>query len=340
MGQIGEAARLSDPQSFPKSGPSVDIAQLATPCFLVTVDTEEEFDWSASFSRDRHGLTHLKAIEPFQKLCERNGVKPVYLLDYPVAQDGFGAELFADWVRNNVAEVGLQLHPWVTPPFDEEVNVHNSYACNLAPELERAKLFALYELVEKKIGCHPDSYRAGRYGAGAHTPDILVELGVRVDSSVRSLFDYQSQGGPNYARCPLEPYWARPGKLIELPVTSLFGGFFRSIGPVLFDQIFGSETMRSLLARSGMLERIALTPEGIPVDKAIQAIDLALEQNLPVLTFSFHSPSLAVGHTPYVRTEKELEDFYLWWDLVFAHLAKRNITPSSINEVATVAFEK
>ncbi|HMU21711.1 MAG TPA: WalW protein [Sphingorhabdus sp.] len=257
-----------------------------------------------------------------------------------MAQDGFGAEFFAGLVGSGVAEVGLQLHPWVTPPFDEEVNVHNSYACNLAPDLERTKLFRLFEIVEKKLGCQPDSYRAGRYGAGTHTPAFLAELGIRVDTSVRSLFDYRQQGGPNYARCPLTPYWVQPGSLLELPVTSLFGGLFRSMGPLLFDQVFGSETMRSALARSGMLERIALTPEGIPADKAIEAIDLAIDDGLPVLTFSFHSPSLAVGHTPYVRTEQQLELFYSWWEQVFTHLQKRSVKPSSIADITAAAFPK
>ena len=87
-----------------------------------------------------------------------------------------------------------------------------------------------------------------------------------------------------------------------------------------------------------MLERIALTPEGIPLSKALEAIDLALEAALPVLTFSFHSPSLAAGHTPYVRCEQELETFYIWWEEVFAHLRKRNVAPSSIAAIAGAAF--
>ena len=96
--------------------------------------------------------------------------------------------------------------------------------------------------------------------------------------------------------------------------------------------------MRALLARGGMLERIALTPEGIPLSKALEAIDLALEAALPVLTFSFHSPSLAAGHTPYVRCEQELETFYIWWEEVFAHLRKRKVAPSSIAAIAGAAF--
>ncbi len=332
------ATDLVESPCFPGNGPTVDLSGLPQPCFIVTVDTEEEFDWNSGFTRDRHGLEHLHKMAPFQALCEGQGVKPVYLVDYPVANDGFGAELFGNWAKRGVAEIGLQLHPWVNPPFDEEVSTYNSYACNLPPELERAKLCALYEIVEQRIGVAAISYRAGRYGAGARTPSFLTELGVKVDSSVRSLFDYRRQGGPNYARCPLTPYWVQKGKLLELPVTSVFGGALRSIGPLLFDRAFESETMRALLARGGMLERIALTPEGIPLSKALEAIDLALEAALPVLTFSFHSPSLAAGHTPYVRCEQELETFYIWWEEVFAHLRKRNVAPSSIAAIAGAAF--
>lgn len=334
----GATTACVQPCSFPGSGAPVDLAGLETPMFLITVDTEEEFDWSSPFTRDQHGLSHIPAIEPFQLLCERNGVTPVYLVDYPVAKDDRAAEIFADWSRREVAEIGLQLHPWVTPPFVETVNVHNSYACNLPADVERAKLTALYEIVEKRIGVKADSYRAGRYGAGETTAEVLADLGVRVDTSVRSLFDYSRQGGPTYARCPLTPYWVREGELLELPVTSVFGGMLRSMGPWLFDQVFESETMRSALARGGMLERLALTPEGIPVEKAIEAIDFALDDQLPVLTFSFHSPSLAVGHTPYVRSEADLQSFYLWWERVFAHLAQRGVMPASISDISAAAF--
>jgi hypothetical protein len=125
------ATDLVESPCFPGNGPKVDLSALTKPCFIVTVDTEEEFDWNVGFTRDRHGLKHLHKVAPFQALCEGQGVKPAYLVDFPVANDGFGAELFGDWARRGVAEIGLQLHPWVNPPFDEEVSTHNSYACNL-----------------------------------------------------------------------------------------------------------------------------------------------------------------------------------------------------------------
>jgi hypothetical protein len=327
-----------DAPTFPANGKPVDLSKLGAPRFLITIDTEEEFDWNGPFARDAHGTSHLAHIPRFQQLCESRLTKPVYLIDYPVAADDLGAELFADLTKRNVAEIGLQLHAWVTPPFEEVVTPFNSYACNLPAELERAKLFALYELVEKRVGVQAASYRAGRYGAGQYTPAILKELGVKVDSSVRAYFDYSRQGGPNYARHPVTPYWVEEGALLELPVTTVFGGGASASGPLMFDRIFHSETMRAVLARSGLVERIALTPEGIPAEKAIKAIDIAIKAELPVLVFSFHSPSLAPGHTPYVRDERDLERFYDWWGQIFDHLAARGVLPSTISEIAAAAL--
>ena len=308
-----------------------------SPRFIVTVDTEEEFDWNAPFTRDRHGTTHIKAIDRFQSLCDDHNVRPAYLVDYPIADDVTAVELLGGYVAQGRADVGVQLHPWVNPPFKEDPSIHNSYACNLPPELERAKLTALHSLIVKRFGLKPQMYRAGRYGAGFNSRKILRELGVPIDTSVRSLFDYTGQGGPNYADCPLDPYWIAEGELIELPVTTVFSGALRSSGKSIFSRAFQSLTSRGLLARTGLLERIALTPEGIPVAKAIQAIDIALAQKIPILNFSFHSPSLAVGHTPYVRNNEELERFYGWWVQIFAHLKARGVKPTHVDEIARAA---
>ena len=307
------------------------------PRFIVTVDTEEEFDWNAPFTRDGHGTTHVGAIDRFQQLCDLHNVRPAYLVDYPIASDAAAVKLLGGYVVEARADVGVQLHPWVNPPFTEEPCVHNSYACNLPPELERAKLTALHALIVKRFGVKPQIYRAGRYGAGPNSRKILHDLGVSMDTSVRSLFDYTGQGGPNYADCPLYPYWINEGELFELPLTTVFSGALQSAGKMIFSRAFQSLTSRGLLARTGMLERIALTPEGIPAEKAIQAIDIALDQQIPILNFSFHSPSLAVGHTPYVRNNGELERFYDWWVQVFAHLDARGVKPTHVNEIARSA---
>ncbi|MFC4292048.1 polysaccharide deacetylase family protein [Sphingorhabdus arenilitoris] len=316
----------------------VDTNKLGGPRFLITVDTEEEFDWDAPFSRSAHGTEHVVAISRFQQMCESHRVKPAYLIDYPVANDPRAIELLGGYAHDGRADIGVQLHPWVNPPFDEIVNRDNSYACNLEPALERQKLSVLHETITENFRIKPDIYRAGRYGAGDATADILRELGICIDTSVRSHFDYSSQGGPDYFDYPLSPYWIQRSELMELPITTVFRGILRKMGVSVFRDMLSSKTSRSIMARTGMLERIALTPEGIPLTKAIEGIDCALQDGVPILNFSFHSPSLQPGHTNYVRNEADLEIFYQWWNGIFAHLDKNGVAPISVREIKEAFF--
>lgn len=314
-----------------------DLTALGSQRFLVTVDTEEEFDWGSPFSREGYGTKHLAAVPKFQELCDLHGIKPCYLVDYPIMDDPLGVDLVSSYAHDNRAEIGVQLHPWVNPPFDETLSRYNSYACNLPPELERAKLTNLFDTIVKRTGITPNAYRAGRYGAGKHTPDILCDLGLSIDTSVRARFDYSGQGGPDYTHHPVNPYWIRRGSLIELPLTTVFSGAMRSAGNVVFGEWFGSQVARSVLARSNMLERIALTPEGIPLAKALEGIDLAIEERISIINLSFHSPSLAVGYTPYVRTEEQLEELYCWFKTVFQHLRDRGVRPTTMAEIKSAS---
>ncbi|MVZ96741.1 WalW protein [Sphingorhabdus sp. IMCC26285] len=314
-----------------------DMSALGSPRFILTVDTEEEFDWNGPFSRQGYGTEHLKAVPKFQDLCDRFGIKPCYMVDYPIMEDAFGVDMLSGFVHAGRAEIGVQLHPWVNPPFDEMLSPANSYACNLPPDLERAKLTNLYNRIVGRTGIKPDSYRAGRYGAGAATADILVDLGISIDSSVRARFDYSEQGGPNYTHHPVHPYWIQKGALLELPLTTIFAGAMRSAGNVVYGEWFGSHAARSVLARSSMIERIALTPEGIPLEKAIEGIDLALQEGVSIINLSFHSPSLAAGCTPYVRTQEHLDDLYDWFIHVFQHLLENGVRPANMAEIRTAS---
>jgi len=311
----------------------VELAPLGGPRFVLTVDTEEEFDWSKPFARAGHGTEHLKAIPKFQALCADFGVTPCYLVDFPIVEDPFGVALLGSYAQAGGAEIGVQLHPWVNPPFDEALTPYNSYACNLPPALERAKLTLLYNAVVSRLGVKPDAYRAGRYGAGPETTTILRDLGIAIDSSVRARFDYSCQHGPDYSRHPVSPYWLDTGHVMELPLTTVYAGLMRTVGSRVFGDWFESNTARALLARSKLLERIALTPEGIPLGKALQAVDIALEEQVPVINLSLHSPSLAVGYTPYVRNAAQLEELYQWLKSVLGHLHTRGVRPTTMAQI-------
>ena len=306
--------------------------------FLLTVDTEEEFDWTKPLAREEHTVLTVARLAKFQEFCEGQGVVPVYLVDYPIATSSAAAEILRPAIAVGKAEIGVQLHPWVSPPHDEEVNQHNSFAGNLPAALEQAKFRKLRDAIAAHFGAAPLIYRAGRYGVGPNTADILSSGGIAIDSSVRSCFDYSSQGGPNFREFPLRPYWLNRSKgLMELPLTTVYWGVLRQIGGWLYPQLWRVPRLRGLLAYVGLLERIPLTPEGVTVEEAVRGIDIAIDQELPVLVLSFHSPSLAPGYTPYVRSEDDLDALYDWWRQVFAYLRARQVAPTTVRELVDAA---
>lgn len=304
--------------------------------FILTVDAEEEFDWSQPLDRSTHTVLSITRIAKFQEFCEGQGVCPVYLVDYPIATSPAAGEILRPVIAAGKAEVGIQLHPWVNPPFDEEVTEHNSFAGNLPAELEREKFRRLKATIEKNFAASPAIYRAGRYGLGPNTAAILSESGIAIDTSVRARFDYSSGGGPNFRQHPLAPYWLdRSGGLIELPLTTVYWGLLRQLGPMLYPAMWRVPRLRGALARIGLLERIPLTPEGVTIDEALRGIDIAIDEAVPVLVFSFHSPSLAPGFTPYVRSEDDLDAFYDWWRRIFVYLGRRGVRPTTAAEIVT-----
>lgn len=310
-------------------GDAIDLGQTG-PQFLITVDTEEAFDWNGPFTRDKHSVDHIPAVLDFQAICDDFGVKPIYMVDYPVVSDARAADLFRGLVSEGRALVGAHLHPWVTPPFDDSISRRNSYGCNLPETVERSKMLHMFDIMEQTFGALPRIFRAGRYGIGANTADVLAEVGIPFDSSVRSFFDYSAEGGPDFQVSSVRPYWIKPGVLAELPLTSVFVGPLRKFSPSLFGKDSNPAMMRGVFSRTGLLSRIAFTPEGVNVAEMRRGIDQALADGLPLLNLSFHSPSLVPGNTAYVRNEAERVAFLNWWREILSHLAHRHVQPADL----------
>ncbi len=306
--------------------------------FCLSVDTEEEFEWGGPFSRTAHQVTAVPALAEGQRFFSAAAVRPIYFADTPVVASDAGAEILGGLVADGSADVGVHLHPWVTPPFDEEVSRRNSYAGNLPETVERAKIRHLGAAIADRIGTRPIAYRAGRYGIGPNSYRILAEEGYRCDSSVRNLFDYRLDGGPDFRRAGHHASFEGPGgAIVELPLTATFIGQASSFGRRVFDRMGHAGLVQGILARTGMIERIPLTPEGTPAASACAAIDVAIDIGIRVLTLSFHSPSLVPGNTPYVRNAADLARFYRWFDTVFDHCARRGVLPASLGDILDAA---
>lgn len=299
--------------------------------FTVFVDTEEEFDWHAPLTRDAHGVTAIAAMPEAHRRFAGRGVPLTFMVDYPVATDARAIDVLRGALADGVSAVGTQLHAWVNPPFDEVLTPASSYAGNLPATLEAAKLDSLTDAITAAFGVAPRVYRAGRYGIGPATPELLAARGYRIDSSMRARYNYAADGGPDFRAIGNHAF--RFGDLVELPLTTVFTGLGARGGSRLYEILGAIPKGRGLFARAGLLSRVALTPEDMPLSEALEAVAVALGEGVRVLNFSFHSPSLAPGHTPYVRDAADLAAFHHWWDRVLDDLARRGVRAASLDEL-------
>jgi hypothetical protein len=301
--------------------------------FMIFCDTEAEFDWSKPFDRASRSTTHMSALPAVHDRLRSHGANPVYLVDHPIATDPRSVDILRPLQDSGECSIGAQLHPWVNPPFEEEVTRTNSFAGNLPPHLERAKLECLTTRITESFGRRPVVYRAGRYGVGRNTARTLAELGYRVDVSVRAMFDYSGEKGPDFSRFEPIPYRIGNGPLLEVPLSATYLGALRGVGPSLYRTATKLPYGPGILVRTGLLNRVSLTPEAYPLPEVLQAVEQMLDDGVQLFSISFHSPSCVAGHTPFVRDEADLAAFHAWWEGVLDLLSRRGVAPASLNDL-------
>jgi hypothetical protein len=298
----------------PKTWRRIEWPAEQTPMLVVVVDTEAEFDWEAHGPRRAVGVTSVKSQDRAQRIFERYGVRPTFVLDYPVSSTPEGYEFIRDLHRSGACEIGAHLQPWDNPPFVEQMTDENSYPGNLPFELEREKLVHLTRSIEENLGVRPRIYKAGRYGVGKATARILAELGYEIDVSVIPGEDLTAGFGPDFSQCGGSPYWfgANPA-LLEIPLSIGYTGLLARTGPLAYtltmDERLKALHVPGILARLRLVERIKLTPEGISFEEQRRLTRALLRGGSRVFSLTYHSPSLEPGNTPYVRSEADLRMF-------------------------------
>lgn len=275
------------------------------PTLFVVVDTEAEFDWAKPFSRALTAITAMDNIGRGQAVFDIYGLRPIYVVDYPVASQARGIAPLAAILARGGCEIGAHLHPWTTPPFDEPVSVRNSYPGNLDSGLEERKLECLVGVIRRSFGIAPVFYKAGRYGFGAATPAALVRHGIRVDLSVLPGADLRAKGGPDFSRLRSIPYRIGTSGILTLPMTRETIGLAPALGRIgrWADRLH----LPSVLARMGLAETIMLTPEGVTSAEQIRLVRVMLARGARSFVLHYHSPSLGAGHTPYAGDEAGVE---------------------------------
>jgi hypothetical protein len=196
----------------------------------------------------------------------------------------------------------------------------------------------LSDAIAERFGSRPTVYKAGRYGVGPHTAAILEEQGFEIDMSVCPYMNYSIEGGPDFTDMSAWPYWFGRRPLLELPLTVGFTGAFRIGGAKFYDAATTSLMRRlhapGILARLGLFNKVWLSPEGYLFSETTHLVRTLIADQLRVFSFAFHSPSLACGNTPYVRSQRDLDDFLAhcrrFFDFFFGELGGVSSTPAAV----------
>ncbi len=288
--------------------------------FLLSVDTEEEWDWSGPLPENDFSTENGRNIPKFQEFCGRLGVRPTYFVDYAIADDPVCVQNLKKLLSQNKCEVGAHLHPWCTPPVLEEISDHNSYINNLPMGLLRDKLKNLGCKIQDEFAVKPTSFRAGRWGINGSILKMLAGLGYYVDSSIHP---YYEDTYFSYKEAPDKPYWpdfykctehGEQHQLFEIPVSSGFNCHNFQRGQKLDDLLssfpFRLLRMAGIMMRLKIFYKVVLSPEFANSAQMIALTKACLRRGHRILHMFFHSSSLLPGGSPYVQTKDDEKVLY------------------------------
>lgn len=284
----------------------------------IVIHTEEEFNWSSGFYQSNSHVTHGDKLIVFCEKIIALGAKITFALDYAFvdSQDGIKVIEHFKTKHPDHIEFATHLHPWVNPPNigdDDQVSNFDSYPGNLSKQQEFNKLQRLTDKVRDICGKAPVTYLAGRYGIGENTLNTLATLGYQTDVSISPFTDFSHQEGPNF--CAFNNKTFERGGLQHQPHTTAIVSLFPFVErwfnnhPEQFE-ILQKNGLNRILLKLLRVKRQRLSPEGFPLKDLKRITETQLKLGHNKLIFSFHSPSVQAGLTPYVTDEKQAIEFY------------------------------
>jgi hypothetical protein len=283
---------------------------------LVGIDTEGDNQWDAA-ARANQAFENIYALPRLHALFAKHGVRPTYVITYPVATDTRSAEVLSGLLSGGDCEVGAHHHAWETPPCTPEDVRRHPYASMLPRAQFERQLESLTRAIAAAVGRSPVSYRSGRFGFSADHVAALERLGYRVESSVAPLFSELHKGGPEFVQAPLTPYFlaydsaTAPGSstVLEVPVSAALNRRLPKSLRYAYARAPRPYATKRALRVLGLLRMRWLRPSYSTLEDMIALARELAAANEPVLNLLFHSSEAIVGGSPYNRTQAELDAF-------------------------------
>jgi hypothetical protein len=276
--------------------------------------------------------------ERLQPLFARYHAKPTYLLSPEVMRDAHSVETLAS--LDGDAELGTHLHGEFAEPDAFEPDVTAAFQRDYSRETERSKLLSLTQLFFDAFGRPPRSFRAGRFGIGSNSLELLQSLGYAVDSSVTPHMDWSRAGaaGLSFRSAPTQPYWplhsapeiAGPRtSLLEVPVTIRPSHFSRL--PVIGRWI-EPRWLRPTRTSAAELVRIAR-------EEIVEA-RLRDPARPAILNTMFHNVEVVPNTSPYAGNEDEARAILGRIDSLLAFANREGIRVIGLSQVPEILAEQ
>ena len=282
---------------------------------MMTVDTEEAWDWSGPYPTTQYSVEHVSRLGSFQTVCERYGMRPTYFANHAVMADASARSTMLELARRPNVEIGMHIHPWNTPPFVGEAPVlpRNTYLHTRPEDEIQEKLAATYGQF-LKAGLRPTSFRGGRYSTSAAIQRFLSNAGFVADCSIVPYTRWAEDGAPDFSHDGLMPRrLAVPGgrgqPLWAIPQSAGFTRAPFGLWAFVHNAIEHSTLSRFHLIgaadRLGLVRRVWLNFEMGGVSDWVPFLKRLRRMQVPVVTLTVHSSSLFVGPGPYTRTHAQ-----------------------------------
>ena len=196
----------------------------------ITIDTEcdKGAKWKVkqplSFKNIYNGV-----VNNLQPIFDKHHVKATYLLSPEIMMDKQSVAVFKSF--GNKVELGTHLHAeFIEPQANFNCTNTSQFQSDFDSEVERTKLENLTFLFKQTFDYQPLSFRAGRFGIGNQSLQILQNLGYTVDSSVTPDTKWTNQISGNIVNfngAPYQPYYpsiddfCKEGtmNILEVPVS-------------------------------------------------------------------------------------------------------------------------
>ena len=303
-----------------------------TKAFLISVDTEGDnlWEWDKRNPINTHNSQY---IPRFQKLCDKYGFKPTYLVNYEMINDKSFVIFLNNVLARNGCEVGMHLHAWNTPPIkqldkrcdgiEEGLPYITEYETNDIDD----KVNHLTGLIKNNIGVLPVTHRAGRWATNEVYAKILEKYGYKYDCSFTPGLSWDNNPGftngsrgtdySSYDNSVRDFYGT---KMIEIPLPSYSNKRIKK------ENIHGLKSfLKNIIYARKRKQMVQLRPNGHNLNDLLYIVKKNRKSNEDYLMFMLHSSEFMPGGSPNFKTVEDIENLYSDLEIIFGKINKHYI---------------